>query len=218
MKVYFISGLGGDERVFKNIKLPADCQAIHLPWIEPLPNESLKDYAIRLAANIDVNERFALVGLSLGGMIATEISHHLSAEKVILISSIPLSAQMPTQYKLAAALRVHKFIPISFIKNLSKIKRLFSFENADDKKMLMTMASDTDPKFIRWAITAALSWRNNNLPQNLYHLHGTSDQVLPMRLTKPGYVISKGGHLMVLNRAKEINKLMEEILLEDSAS
>jgi pimeloyl-ACP methyl ester carboxylesterase len=193
--------------------LPADCEAVHLSWIHPFPNESLKNYAIRLAENINVNEKFALVGLSLGGMIATEISHHLNAEKTILISSIPLSEQMPSHYKLAAVLQVHKFLPISILKSLSKIKRIFSYENGDDKKMLMMMIKETDPKFIRWAIKAALEWRNKDLPQNLYHLHGTSDNVLPMKRAKPGYVISKGRHLMVLNRSKEINKLMEEILL-----
>jgi hypothetical protein len=34
-----------------------------------------------------------------------------------------------------------------------------------------------------------------------------------MRFTKPTHIISKAGHLMVMNRAEEINKILNEELV-----
>jgi hypothetical protein len=42
MKVYFISGLGADERVFQRLELPG-IEQVHLGWISPTKKKSLKD-------------------------------------------------------------------------------------------------------------------------------------------------------------------------------
>ena len=42
MKVYFVSGLAADKRVFKHIILPVGFETVYLDWITPLKNESLK--------------------------------------------------------------------------------------------------------------------------------------------------------------------------------
>ncbi len=67
MKVYFISGLAADKRVFKYISLPTGCEAVHLDWITPQKDDTLPSYALRLASAINRDEPFALVGLSFGG-------------------------------------------------------------------------------------------------------------------------------------------------------
>ncbi|MBC7849623.1 MAG: hypothetical protein H7Y31_07800, partial [Chitinophagaceae bacterium] len=53
MKVYFISGLAADRRVFKNIVLPDEHEIVHLDWITPLKGESLREYSQRLSSPID---------------------------------------------------------------------------------------------------------------------------------------------------------------------
>ena len=60
MKVYFISGLAADSRVFKHIRLPEKYQPVYLDWIKANKNESLESYALRLAKKIDMNEKFIL--------------------------------------------------------------------------------------------------------------------------------------------------------------
>jgi surfactin synthase thioesterase subunit len=218
LKVYFISGLGADERVFKHIQLPGYCQAVHLNWIRPEKNESLKEYSLRMAQRINTKEPFALVGLSLGGMVAIEIAKELKPQKTVLISSIPRSSCMPWYYKFAGTLRLHKIIPIRFIKQLSSIKRLFTTETSEDKKMLRVMIKESDPTFIRWAFAAALKWRSEELPRNLHHIHGSADEILPIRFSKPDHVISKAGHMMILNRAKRINEILRQIFDQDPQS
>lgn len=87
--IYFISGLGADRRAFSKLIFSEHFPMIHLDWISPEPNESLRSYASRLALEIDSSNPFYLVGLSFGGMLATEIAKELNPIHTFLISSTP---------------------------------------------------------------------------------------------------------------------------------
>jgi pimeloyl-ACP methyl ester carboxylesterase len=212
MKVYFISGLAADSRVFKYIQLPKNCEAVHLHWIDPLENESLQNYSLRLAEKINTSEAFAIIGLSMGGMIASEISHKLNPAITILISSIPSSKQLPSYFKIGGKLRLHKLIPISLVKNAALAKRFFTTETDDDKLTLRQIIKDSDAKFIHWAMDAIVKWKNEIPPSSYIHIHGTKDEVLPIRFVKPTHIIPKAGHLMVMTNAKQLNEILEDVL------
>ncbi len=211
MKVYFISGLAADCRVFKHIRLPAHCEAVFIEWIAPEKNESLRAYSLRLANIIDRNEPFAIIGLSMGGMITTEIIKLYRPVATVLISSIPCSSQLPGYFKVAGKLRMYKIVPVSFAKSLSMMKRLFSAESGEDKATLKQIIRDSDPTFIKWAMGAILNWKNDELPESFIHIHGSKDEVLPLRFTNPTHIINNAGHLMVMDRAKEINAILEQV-------
>jgi hypothetical protein len=51
MKIYLISGLGYDCRIFQNIDFD-NFKVEYINWIEPLLGESLHDYSIRLFENM----------------------------------------------------------------------------------------------------------------------------------------------------------------------
>ena len=212
VKVYFISGLAADGRVFKNLRLPPGFEPVYLDWIQPLKDESLRAYALRLAEKIDRTEKFVLVGLSMGGMIAVEIANHIPVELTIIIASIPLSKQLPYYFRVGASLYLHHIIPITLIKNAAIAKRLFTTETKEDKELLKAIIRESDPRFIKWALTAILKWSNEKAPQNLIHIHGTRDELLRIRFTKPTHTIPKAGHLMVMNRSYEINKILDTLL------
>ena len=214
MKVYFVSGLAADSRVFKNIQLPAHCEPVFLEWIEPLKNESLKDYALRMANAIDKDKPFAVIGLSMGGMIITEIARQYRPAFTILISSVPGAKQLPFYFKAAGKLKLHKMVPVSFVKSAATFKRVFTTETSEDKTILRNIIRDSDPKFIHWAMDAILNWSGEQLASPYAHIHGSKDEVLPMRFTKPTHIIPQGGHLMVMNRAREINLILKEVLVD----
>ena len=212
MKVYFICGLAADSRVFKHIELPVGYEQVCLEWIRPEKDEPLASYALRLAADINLNEPFALVGLSMGGMIAVEIAKQFKPETTILISSIPTAQHLPKYYRLASRLHLHQLIPITAIQKASILKRAFTTETTEDKQMLKDMIRKSDPAFIRWAMQAVLTWDNTEVPEKLVQIHGGRDAILPGRYTKPTHIINSGGHLMIMNRAGEINKILGEVL------
>lgn len=213
MKAYFISGLGADSRVFRNIHLPSHYQAIYLDWIPPQKNESLPSYASRLSEKINEGEEFILIGLSFGGMLAVEIAKKLNPVQTILISSIPSSQHLPGYFRFASALRLHKIVPVSLLRSAALAKRLFTTETNEDKKMLRQMIRNCDARFIRWAMHAILNWKSEEVPANIVHVHGTKDEILPKRYTKPTHTIAGAGHMLVLNRANEVNKILGEILV-----
>jgi pimeloyl-ACP methyl ester carboxylesterase len=212
LKAYFISGLAADERVFKYVRLPEGYEVVHLTWITPQKEESLCSYALRMAERIDTQEPFVLVGLSFGGMLVTEIAKRFKPVKTILIASVPLSTHLPGYFRVAAALRLHRVVPINLVKTAALLKRYITNENSEDKKLLWEIIRSSDPVFIRWAMGAILTWKNEEMPAPVLHIHGTRDEVLPARYTKPTHIIPKGGHLFVMTRAQEMNEILQRVL------
>jgi pimeloyl-ACP methyl ester carboxylesterase len=212
MKVYFISGLAADRRIFKNIRLPEGFDPVYLDWIPPQKTESLRAYALRLARGIDRSQEFVLIGLSMGGMVAVEIANHLHAALTIIISSIPVSKNLPRYFRFAAKLYLHHLVTIRLMKVAAIAKRVFTTETKEDKEMLKAIIRESDPEFIKWALHAILQWHNETIPENLIHIHGKKDEILLFKYTRPTHVISKAGHMMVMNRATEINQILSDVL------
>jgi pimeloyl-ACP methyl ester carboxylesterase len=211
VKVYFFSGLGADRRVFRHIQLPSGFEPVFIDWIPPLENESLSSYSQRLSKNIDFTESFSLIGLSMGGMIATEIARYQKPAHLVLISSIPASNQLPPYYRLLARIKLHRILPISFFLKGAVLKRLFTSESPEDKRLIRNMISKADVSFIRWGMEAIVNWQMENTPENVIHIHGSRDEILPRRFTQPTFTIPGAGHLMILNHSPEINKILSQV-------
>jgi pimeloyl-ACP methyl ester carboxylesterase len=212
MKAYLISGIAADRRLFRRIQLPAGIEPVYIDWINPVRQETLSNYAHRLAENINAGEPFILIGTSLGGIMATEIAMQLRPAITIIIGSIPVNSQLPDYFRIAGILKIHKLIPGSLYKVSAILKHYFSRGNAEDRKIIIQMISETDGRFIRWGIDAVLNWKNSRLPESLFHIHGTRDEMFPYSLTSPTHTILKGDHVIVINRADEVNEMIREIL------
>lgn len=60
---------------------------------------------------------------------------------------------------------------------------------------------------------AVLAWNNCLLPNNLYHMIGNRDLVFPYKsIRNPTAIIKGGTHIMVFDRAAEINAVIQQIL------
>lgn len=210
-KVYFISGLGADKRAFSFLDL-SFCVPVFIEWINPLKNESLQGYALRLKEQITGPEPI-VVGVSFGGMLATEIAKTDPAIKAIIISSNKVSKEFPKIYLTGKYLPLYKWIPSGFLKKATIIRSMFfSPIGKNQKKIFQQILNDTDTKFTKWAIFSILNWKNEIIPGNIIHIHGTSDKLLPYRLVKADYTIQKGSHLMIMNHHKEISELLKKLI------
>jgi pimeloyl-ACP methyl ester carboxylesterase len=212
MKVYCIPGLAADRQVFRHIRLPEHHEAVFLDWLRPEPREPLSAYARRMAEQVDVSEPFYVMGLSLGGMIASEIVRIHPHGKLILVASIPHAGHLPAYYRWMQRARLQHIVPVSAIKTGVYLRRFFTTESKEDKSMLRRMIREADPYFIRWSLNAVLEWETREAPQTLIHIHGTRDIVLPHRYTRPTHIIRGGSHLMIFDRAGEINSVLAEVL------
>lgn len=209
--VYVFGGLGADERVFHKIDFSA--YDVHfIQWLAPYRNERIEDYAIRLIAQIGTRNPI-LVGLSFGGMMAVEVSKHINTEKIIIISSAKCKSEIPAYYRLAGKIGLTKIIsPNVFIKANLFTNWFFSNRTLEDKKMLSAIVHDTDPVFLKWAIHAIATWDNNYIPNNIYHIHGDADRILPYRYVSSNETLKGGAHLMIVNRAEEVNAILQKLI------
>jgi len=212
VKVYFISGLGADQRAFYKIKLPRGYQSVYLDWIRPLANEGFEDYEKRFSQSISRDEEFVLVGLSFGGMLASELAKIVSPKKLIIISSLSSYKELPWYFKLAGKLGIHKIISPSLYKRATVMNRFMGAGNKEMKSIVYSYVNNIDPAFIRWSLNVIVHWSHTERLSDLVHIHGSNDHLLPYRYVKADYMIKNGGHLMVMNKADEVNSILQEVL------
>ena len=209
MKVYFISGLGADQRVFQFLQLPG-IEKIYINWVDPLQHEELNSYSSRLIAQIDTDQEVILVGISFGGIIAQEISRIIPCKKVIIISSVKSPAEFSWQLSAVAFTGIYKLFPARFLKwtNVLTADFYFGIQSVDESKLLRQIILDTDNKFMLWAIARLMQWKNNNVQPDIIHIHGTSDRIFPARTIKNYIKIDHGGHFMVVNKPEELSRIL----------
>jgi hypothetical protein len=76
---------------------------------------------------------------------------------------------------------------------------------------MLEVIRDGNTQFIRWAMNAVLHWSNEVVPDCLYHIHGSQDEVFPLKYCSPNAII-KGGHMIVMTSPYEINEYIASVL------
>jgi pimeloyl-ACP methyl ester carboxylesterase len=212
MTCYFLSGLGADKRIFDKLQLPEGLQIIHIQWIPPYGNESLANYAKRLSVQINTAEPFQLLGVSFGGIIATELSKIIKPQKIIIISSVATSKQLPFYFRFCAQFLLNPLIPAFVLKSENTLKSwIFGADNEEKKIMFNDIMQHSDIAFLKWAIEQLTTWESITRAKNLFHIHGTQDKLFPLIFVKPDFIIEGGGHLMVYDRAVDISEILRTL-------
>jgi pimeloyl-ACP methyl ester carboxylesterase len=210
-QLYLFSGLGADERLFQHLDFSAYATTF-VRWIEPLPNESIEHYAKRLCTQIKT-ENPVLIGLSFGGIMAVEIARQIATEKVILLASAKNKYEIPLYLRIAGWCKLHKLVPVSLLKRPTTITYwLFGAKTKADKNLLREILSDTDPAFLKWAIDKIVCWKNKKPTNNIIHLHGSNDKILPARFLKNTHLISGGSHWMTMDQSSLLNPILHQHL------
>jgi hypothetical protein len=211
-KIFLISGLGADTRLYNNIDL-LDNEVVPVDWIEPNLTDTLITYAQKLIHRYHITSGSIVIGTSLGGMIAIEIAKLVALNKVILISSIKSINEAPWYFNAFRKMPLYKPMSGKVLKKMGFLMRpIFGKLTADDLWVFEDMLKKSSPKFVKWAIGAVLAWKNETIPPNVYHLIGDKDMVFSYSRIKDATVIKGGTHIMVFDKAKQINKILKGIL------
>lgn len=210
-KVYFISGLGADKRAFSLLDL-GFCEPVFIEWIPPKKNETLPDYAHRLQVQIQEKEAI-VVGLSFGGMLATEMARANPNFKTIILSSNKTSTELPAYYRIGKYFPIYKWLPAFFYKKSGWVAQtFFGLKVEKQKHIFRQIMKDSNPAFTKWAIRAILHWKNKEVPTNLVHIHGTHDKLLPCRNVHADYEIADAGHITPMLKSEEVSILLRKII------
>ena len=211
-KIFLIAGLGADTRIYNNIDLD-NHEVICIDWIEPDKTDTLATYSHKLVFQYHINPGSIVIGNSLGGMLAVEIAKFVPLQKAILISSIKTIDEAPWYFPLFRKLPVYKLIPGKLFSKLGPlIKPIFGKMNNGSGRLFSDMLEKSSPVFLKWAMGAVLHWDNKTIPANIYQLAGDEDLIFPYKKSKNVILVKGGTHIMVFDRAKEINKILKGIL------
>ncbi len=217
--IYCISGQAADERLFENLSWPKEVNVKYIRWIEPLKNETLAHYANRMMAQMDDDEDFLFVGVSLGGIMAIELNKMTRPKRIIIISSISTNKELPALYRLIKLLRLQQWVPSIVFKWYSPLVNWFFGARTERERTLFKEYMQTaTANYMRWSVNAVVNWRNQIRPSNLFHIHGTHDLVFPYKTVKADVLIDGGTHMLVHNRAEEVSQLIAEQLKKYGSS
>lgn len=211
--IYFMPGLGANSEIFDHLNLPAEKFELHyLEWLIPEPvDEGLEHYAKRLIKDIK-HPNPVLVGVSFGGIIVQEISKHIHTHKVIIISSIKHLNEIPRRFKIIKATNIYKFFPAKKIAETGDFP-VIRFNRTIRKRIELynKYLKVRDENYLKWSIHNVLSWRCDLDKDNIIHIHGNKDEIFPIKNIKNCIVVEGGTHVMILNKAKKISSILEDI-------
>ncbi len=212
--IYLIPGLGAGSEIFEYLSLPVDRYEVHaLEWLIPeSENESLETYAIRMAAS--VKEKMpVLIGVSFGGVLAQEMSKLFPTKKVIIISSLKMRSELPKRLKLLQKLGLYKLLPTKRISKIDDFSR-FNFHQTVKRKaeLYNRYMRVRNEKYLNWAIETVLHWKGDGNIQDLVHIHGTRDEIFPIKYIENCIPVENGTHAMIITKAKKISEIITNSL------
>lgn len=209
--IIFLSGMAADAQLFK-AQLAAFPNLRIQPWAPPLPGESLRAYAKRLAAAVDPGRPCLVGGASFGGVVALEMAPHLSALGCILIGSIRSPAGIPWRWR---TMRFAAALGPEWLRGLAGISVRASHPllNPPMVRQLRRLAGP-EAAFARWATCAILRWQPSPAVKRVrvFQIHGEADQVFPIARARPDAVVPGGSHALPLFSPAAVNEFIAEVL------
>lgn len=211
--VYFMPGMSANSLIFEKIKLSSKYKLHLLEWIDPLKNETLKDYSIRFS-KIIIHKNPVLVGVSFGGVLVQEISKIIEVHQTIIISSIKSNKELPNSMKMVKLTKSYKLLPVKWLNDFESLITFVLGPRINRRvELYRKYLSVRDRNYLSWAIKELIEWDQDESMDNVIHIHGTKDMIFPAIYLKDYIPLPNGDHAMILKKADWINKFLEKNLI-----
>ncbi|MCZ7645363.1 MAG: hypothetical protein M5U26_08775 [Planctomycetota bacterium] len=158
----------------------------YLDWPAGIAPDSIAGLAKSIAEGMDYQPT-ALIGSSLGGMVALELASLMKVQDVALLGSALSSNEINPLLRLLG--------PIAEVSPLSLCQVLAG----KSPSLLSRMYSEQDPEFIRSMIRSALHWSYKG-GAKVYRVHGRHDLVIQCLKAD---VWLEAGHLIAMTNPEE---------------
>ena len=186
--IFLLPGMGANSKMYQGAWLdvnPATC----IDWPSYKGDASLFELARRVATHYRIKNNDFLIGSSMGGMVALEISKLLHLDRVVLVGSAIDVSEM--NWLLILLTPFVDCAPIEFFQKLAG--------RHDSLFQQMFAASDAD--FMKAMCKAISTW--DGYPGDLTRvtrIHGEKDKVI--KCPRDCHVIKRAGHLLPITHAK----------------
>jgi pimeloyl-ACP methyl ester carboxylesterase len=213
--VYFMPGLAASPLIFEKITLdPTLFEIILLEWEIPFENETLLDYAKRIAVKIK-HKNPVLIGVSFGGILVQEMANFIPTQKVIIISSVKSNLEFPRRMKIAKTTKAYKLIPLNLILNVENLTKFSFGEKIKERlKLYEKFLSVRDLGYLEWAVEQVILWERTIVDPKVIHIHGDLDDVFPIKYLSNYIPVKGGGHAMILTKYRWLNANLPNIILQ----
>lgn len=212
--VYMMPGMAANPTIFEHIKLPEEQFEIHwLEWIMPEDDESLSHYAQRMAAKIK-HTNVVLLGVSFGGILVQEMSKFIPVRKLIVVSSVKGSYELPKRMKMAKFTNAYKLLPTQLVKHVETLSKYAVGKTMSKRvELYKKYLSVTDKQYWDWAIKQVISWDQKEAHPNAIYIHGDKDGIFPHSCGGNCIVVKGGTHIMIVNRYRWFNEHLPQLIL-----
>ena len=212
--VYLMPGMAASPKIFEYIKLPESQFEVHLlEWIIPTQNETISAYALRLSKHIK-HEHAVLLGVSFGGVMVQEISKHIKLRKLIIVSSVKSSYELPKKMLIAKATKAYALVPTQLASKIDVFEKYAFGKNIVKRlELYKTYLSVNDSLYLSWAIKEMVCWEQTEVIPDVVHIHGDKDAVFPIKNIKDCIVLKNGTHIAIINKYKWFNENLPNLIL-----
>lgn len=210
--VYAIPGLATTDALFQFVQLNNTKLKV-LDWPDISKDDNLQSYAEKFIKQIDISQPFYLLGVSYGGMLCSEISLIINPEKTILISSCKCTKELAPMLKFFKMLPLYNLISDAMLKKMTRSSRwILGFEKKFMPEFL-SMVNSMKPGYIKRSINCIVNWQQHNCHRSdIIHIHGDADRLLVYNSVQADFTIKGGNHAMIIDKADEINKILNSII------
>jgi len=209
--IYLFPGQGADHRQFTGLHFPEGYEIRVFNYPVPERRERMESYARRFLPHLDTGKALVLVGVSLGGMICTELADLVDARQVILISSAKGGHELPGRYSMQQKLPLNRLVPAGLTKaGALLLQGIVEPDRSYDPALFRSMLRGKDPLYLKRTVDMIVNWDRQEHDPGIIHIHGDADHTLPIDHISCDHVVEGGSHMMVVTRAEEISLLLEK--------
>ena len=212
VRLYLLPGTGADARLFHALDL-SDYDTVNVQLPVARRHESMSAYAARVATQIDTTERFALLGVSLGGMVATELAEIVHPEQVVIVASAKTRYELPPSYRLARHVPIYRVVGGRSMRFFTKMAQpIFEPMAPAQRELFMAMLYGKDPKWVQRAVGLMVRWDRQEAPTGITHIHGSLDHTLPIKHVDADVVVESQGHMLTYSQPEVVEAVLKEVL------
>jgi pimeloyl-ACP methyl ester carboxylesterase len=206
---YLLPGMGANKRLYEKYSLNGNVKV--LEWIDHANATNLEEYAALLAEQIKTSEN-VIVGSSMGGMMANELSHIVKPAATVLISAPSSRLEFPWTLNALEKTRIHRLASAKATYKLSFLARTFmGFNTKEHDELFFEMLRSNGPRFLHFSVRAVLEWKRTEPPTGeWFQILGGNDKLFKSQTPGRTVQLHGSGHFMAYEQADEISQLINQ--------
>lgn len=211
--VYFVPGLAAGKEIFRNISLPKEHYEVHIiEWLIPEKKEPIEAYAKRMATFVE-KPNSVLIGVSFGGVMVQEMANFLTLKRLIIVSSVKERKELPKRFEIASKTFAYKLVPTNLVLSITDLTKLAIGPKTEKRlRLYQEYLHVRDKQYLDWAIENMVCWQRKASDASVFHIHGDSDVVFPIKNIENCSVVTGGTHIMILNKGNIVSKKIIEVI------